>query len=96
MASRTAIPAWCLQAQADTRSRCAAQDGTVYINRDLKAGDTYQVPNLPGFTLATSNAGAVEVDLDGQAHGSGGAEPANSRAGFRSTRSPLPTASTAH
>ena len=40
-------------------------DGMVFINRTLKPGDTYQVPNLVGATLSTSNAGAVELDLDG-------------------------------
>ncbi len=41
-------------------------DGRVYMNRTLKPGDTYQLPNMVGLTLTTSNAGAVEVDLDGQ------------------------------
>ena len=40
-------------------------DGMVFINRTLKPGDTYHVPNLVGATLTTSNAGAVELDLDG-------------------------------
>jgi hypothetical protein len=44
-------------------------DGMVFINRTLKPGDTYQVPNLVGATLTTSNAGAVELDLDGLAVG---------------------------
>ena len=30
------------------------------------AGDTYQAPNEPGVTMATSDAGAVEVDVDGK------------------------------
>lgn len=47
-------------------------DGTVYINRTLKPGDSYQLPNLVGLTLTTSNAGAVEVDLDGQPVGLAG------------------------
>jgi cytoskeleton protein RodZ len=44
-------------------------DGMIFINRTLKPGDTYQVPNLVGATLTTSNAGAVELDLDGTAIG---------------------------
>ncbi len=44
-------------------------DGNVFINRTLKPGDTYHVPNLVGMTLTTSNAGAVELDLDGLAMG---------------------------
>ena len=41
-------------------------DGTLYLNADLKPGDSYQVPNQPGLTLATSNAGAVDVTVDGK------------------------------
>ncbi|MDE1986702.1 MAG: DUF4115 domain-containing protein [Alphaproteobacteria bacterium] len=44
-------------------------DGMVYINRTLKPGDTYRVPNLVGLTLTTSDAGSVELDLDGQSMG---------------------------
>jgi cytoskeleton protein RodZ len=44
-------------------------DGTLFINRTLRPGDTYQVPNVVGATLTTSNAGAVELDLDGTAVG---------------------------
>ena len=44
-------------------------DGTLFINRALKPGDTYQVPNVVGATLTTSNAGAVELALDGTAMG---------------------------
>ena len=32
------------------------------------------VPDMPGVTLATSNAGAVELDLDGIALGRAGAQ----------------------
>lgn len=44
-------------------------DGKVLINRTLKPGDTYQVPNIVGLTLTTSNAGGVELDLDGVSMG---------------------------
>ncbi|MDE2134169.1 MAG: DUF4115 domain-containing protein [Alphaproteobacteria bacterium] len=44
-------------------------DGNVFINRTLKPGDTYHVPNFVGMTLTTSNAGAIELDLDGLAMG---------------------------
>jgi cytoskeleton protein RodZ len=47
-------------------------DGRVYMNRTLKPGDSYQLPNLVGLTLTTSNAGGVEIDLDGQAVGIAG------------------------
>jgi cytoskeleton protein RodZ len=58
-----------LKAKTDTRITVRGEDGSLYLNRDLKAGDSYMVPNLPGLSLATSNAGAIEVDLDGQALG---------------------------
>jgi len=58
-----------LKARTDTRITVRGEDGTLYLNRDLKAGDTYMVPNLPGLSLATSNAGAIEVALDGQVLG---------------------------
>jgi len=40
-------------------------DGRVYINHMLKPGDSYRLPNIVGLTLTTSNAGGVEVELDG-------------------------------
>jgi len=46
----------------------------VLINRTLKPGDTYQVPNVVGLTLTTPNGGAVEIDLDGAAMGYAGRE----------------------
>jgi cytoskeleton protein RodZ len=58
-----------LKAKADTRITVRGEDGSTYLNRDLRAGDSYLVPNLPGVYLATSNAGAIEVDLDGQVLG---------------------------
>ena len=58
-----------LKARADTRITVRGEDGSTYLNRDLRTGDTYLVPNLPGVYLATSNAGAIEVDLDGQVLG---------------------------
>ena len=58
-----------LKAKSDTRITVRGEDGSLYLNRDLKAGDTYMVPNLPDLYLATSNAGAIEVALDGQVLG---------------------------
>jgi cytoskeleton protein RodZ len=42
---------------------------TIFISRDLQPGDTYQVPNLTGLTLATPDGGALEVVLDGSSLG---------------------------
>lgn len=50
------------------------RDGMVYINRTLNPGDYYNVPNIVGLSLTTTNAGAVEVDLDGLAMGHAGGD----------------------
>jgi cytoskeleton protein RodZ len=63
-----------LKAKNDTHIMVRDQNGVVYINRNLKAGDSYQLPNAVGLTLSTSNAGAVELDLDGQAMGVAGGD----------------------
>jgi cytoskeleton protein RodZ len=62
-----------LRARADTRVTVRGPDNQFLLNRDLKAGDSYQVPDMPGVTMATSDAGAVEMDLDGIALGRAGA-----------------------
>ncbi|HWM61526.1 MAG TPA: helix-turn-helix domain-containing protein [Rhizomicrobium sp.] len=62
-----------LRARSDTRVTVRGPDNQFLLNRDLKAGDSYQVPDMPGVTMATSNAGAVEMDLDGIALGRAGA-----------------------
>lgn len=61
-----------LKAKNDTHITVRGANRTVYINRNLKAGDTYQLPNAVGLTLSTTDAGAVELDLDGQAIGVAG------------------------
>jgi len=48
------------------------EGGIVYLNRALNPGDTFRVPNKMGVTLTTTNAGAVEVELDGQSMGYAG------------------------
>jgi cytoskeleton protein RodZ len=65
-----------LRARAATRMTVTGPDGRLYINRDLGAGETYYVPNLNGLRLALSNAGAVQVDLDGTALGRVGGDGA--------------------
>ncbi|MDB5733923.1 MAG: hypothetical protein JWN16_560 [Alphaproteobacteria bacterium] len=67
-----ASPRVILRARTDTRLTVRGQDGQIYLNRDLKAGDVYRVPNLPGLSMATSNAAGLEVDLDGIALGRAG------------------------
>jgi cytoskeleton protein RodZ len=63
-----------LRAKGATRITVRGADGRLYINRDLAPGEVYYVPNLPGLSVATSNAGALEVDLDGVSLGRAGAQ----------------------
>jgi cytoskeleton protein RodZ len=63
-----------LKAKSDTHILVRGGSGAVYINRNLKAGDSYQLPNAVGLTLSATNAGAIEVDLDGQAMGTAGSD----------------------
>ena len=58
-----------LRAHGATRLTVKGADGTLYLNRDLKDGDTYQVPNIPNLSLATSNGGAVEAVVEGNSLG---------------------------
>ncbi|MEJ0025616.1 MAG: RodZ domain-containing protein [Rhizomicrobium sp.] len=61
-----------LRVHQATRVLVQGEDGMVYINRTLQPGDTYQVPNVVGLTLTTTNANAVEIDLDGETKGFAG------------------------
>jgi cytoskeleton protein RodZ len=61
-----------LRARGDVRITVKNAEGQMVLNRDLKSGDSYQVPNTPGVTMATNNAGVVEIDLDGIALGRAG------------------------
>jgi cytoskeleton protein RodZ len=61
-----------LRARGDVRITVKTADGETVLNRDLKSGDSYQVPNVPGMTMATDNGGDVELDLDGIALGRAG------------------------
>ncbi len=54
-----------LRARVVTKILVQGPDGKVFLNRTLKPGDTYKVPNLVGMTLTTSDAGGVVIDLDG-------------------------------
>jgi cytoskeleton protein RodZ len=61
-----------LRVHQATRILVQGPDGVAYINRTLNPGDVYDVPNAVGITLTTTNASAVEVDLDGQSMGYAG------------------------
>jgi len=58
-----------IRARGPVRVTVKGPDGSMLLNRDLQAGDTYRAPNEPGITLATTDAGALEVDLDGTSLG---------------------------
>jgi cytoskeleton protein RodZ len=68
----TVNPRVILHARGDVRITVKTADGETVLNRELKSGDSYQVPNVPGMTMATDNAGDVELDLDGIALGRAG------------------------
>lgn len=61
-----------LRATAPTKVLVEDSGGTVYINRALEPGDTYRVPDMVGLTLTTPDAGALQVELDGQMMGTAG------------------------
>ena len=61
-------------ARAPTRVLVQGADGTVFINRVLRPGDTYRVPDKVGLTLTTPDGGAVALELDGQEMGAAGSQ----------------------
>jgi len=63
-----------LRMRADAHVVVRGANGQLLLNRDLKNGDSYRAPNTPGISVATDNAGAIEVDLDGAALGRAGAQ----------------------
>ena len=58
-----------LRARGATRITITGRDGRILLNRDLAPGQAYYVPNQPGLNMALSNAGAIEVDVDGAGMG---------------------------
>jgi len=62
-----------LHAEAPARVLIQGSDGTVFLNRMLEPGDSYDVPNKVGLTVTTPNGGALSVELDGQPMGHVGA-----------------------
>ncbi len=45
--------------------------GRIVVKRVMRAGDTYSVPNGPGYSLVTTNAGGLDVVVDGNAKSMG-------------------------
>jgi cytoskeleton protein RodZ len=64
-----------LRARQATRILVQGRDGTIFINRALQPGDSYQVPDLVGLSLTVQRGDALEIDLDGQAMGNAGGGP---------------------
>lgn len=48
-------------------------EDSLLLTRLLRAGDSYRVPNRPGLTMLTGNAGGLELEVDGTALGPLGA-----------------------
>jgi cytoskeleton protein RodZ len=61
-----------LRVQAMTKVLVTGPGQKVFINRVLKPGDSYRVPDVIGVTLTTPDGGAIAVDLDGQTMGMAG------------------------
>lgn len=54
-----------LRAKLDSWVQVRDEENNVLMTRILRMGDTYRVPNRPGLTLLTGNAGALEILVDG-------------------------------
>lgn len=61
-----------LRAHGPTRVLIQGADGTVFLNKMLQPGDSFDVPNKVGLTLTTPTGSAVAVELDGQLMGYAG------------------------
>ncbi len=55
-----------LTARQDSWVQVRDKDSNVIWTRILRPGDSYRVPNQPGLSLVTGNAGALEVTVDGK------------------------------
>ncbi len=61
-----------IRARGNAWVRIEGPGGAVLFEETLQRGDRYRVPNRGGLILATRNAGAVELMLDGQSLGLAG------------------------
>lgn len=55
-----------VQATADAWVQVRQRGGHVLLNRVLRSGETWPVPDEPNLTLTTGNAGGTELLVDGQ------------------------------
>jgi cytoskeleton protein RodZ len=56
-----------IRATADSWVQIRDTDQSSLFARVLKAGESYRVPDRPGMSLRTGNAGGLEITVDGQA-----------------------------
>jgi cytoskeleton protein RodZ len=56
-----------IRATGDSWTQVRDANGNVVFSRILRAGETYNVPDRPGLTMSTGNAGALDVRVDGSA-----------------------------
>ena len=61
-----------IRANAQTWVRVEDADGNVLLSRTLRAGESYRAPDRPGMVLATRNAGALQLFVDGKPAGTAG------------------------
>ncbi|RMD64280.1 MAG: DUF4115 domain-containing protein [Alphaproteobacteria bacterium] len=54
-----------LRARQDSWVQVRDGRGDLLLTRVLRAGDVYHVPDQPGLTLLTGNAGGIEIEVDG-------------------------------
>ena len=55
-----------IRAAADCWVQINDADSNLLLTRVLRAGDGYRVPDRPGITMRTGNAGGLEIFVDGQ------------------------------
>lgn len=56
-----------IRAAADSWIQVREKGGAILLNRILKSGEVWAVPNRPGLVFTTGNAGGTELMLDGVA-----------------------------
>ncbi len=61
-----------IRADAQTWVRVEDGDGNVLLSRTLRAGESYRAPDRAGMVLATRNAGALQIFVDGKPTGAAG------------------------
>lgn len=54
-----------LRATEDSWVQVRDSQDSLLLTRVLRRGDVYRVPNQPGLTLLTGNAGGIEIEVDG-------------------------------